>query len=34
MSHASGKIDIVAVDQEHIYLRYHQAKDPGTPGDS
>ena len=27
MSHASGKIEILAVDQRHIYLRYHQAKE-------
>ena len=27
MSHASGKIEIVAVDEERIYLRYHQAKE-------
>ena len=27
MSHASGKIEILAVDQEHIYLRYHQARE-------
>ena len=27
MSHASGKIEIVAVDAERIYLRYHQAKE-------
>ena len=27
MSHESGKIEILAVDEEHIYLRYHQAKD-------
>ena len=27
MSHASGKIEILAVDEEHIYLRYHQAKE-------
>jgi KamA family protein len=27
MSHASGKIEILAVDEQHIYTRYHQAKD-------
>ena len=26
MSHESGKIEILAVDEEQIYLRYHQAK--------
>lgn len=26
MSHESGKIEIVAVDQRHIYLKYHRAK--------
>jgi len=28
MSHATGKIEIVGVDDERIYLRYHRAKDP------
>lgn len=28
MSHASGKVEIVGVDDHHIYMRYHQAKDP------
>ncbi len=32
MSHATGKIEILAVDRERIYLRYHQAKDPGDLG--
>jgi KamA family protein len=27
MSHASGKVEVVGVDDEHIYLRYHRAKD-------
>ena len=27
MSHETGKVEIVGVDNEHIYLRYHQAKD-------
>ena len=27
MSHANGKIEIVAVDEDQIYLRYHQAKE-------
>ncbi|MBM63384.1 MAG: KamA family radical SAM protein [Acidobacteria bacterium] len=26
MSHETGKIEIIGVDTEHIYLRYHQAK--------
>ena len=26
MSHETGKVEIMAVDDEHIYLRYHQAK--------
>ncbi|MHC5111578.1 MAG: KamA family radical SAM protein [Planctomycetota bacterium] len=26
MSHETGKIEILAVDSEHIYLRYHRAK--------
>ena len=26
MSHETGKIEIMAVDEKHIYLRYHQAK--------
>ena len=32
MSHATGKIEIVAVDRTSIYLRYHQAKDPADLG--
>lgn len=32
MSHATGKIEIMAVDQSSIYLRYHQAKDPANLG--
>ena len=32
MSHESGKIEILAVDEEHIYLRYHQAKDQRNLG--
>ena len=32
MSHATGKIEIVAVDRSKIYLRYHQAKDPANLG--
>ena len=32
MSHATGKIDIVGVDQAYIYLRYQSAKDTAEPG--
>jgi lysine 2,3-aminomutase len=32
MSHESGKIEIVAVDDTRIYLRYHRAKDPAQRG--
>jgi lysine 2,3-aminomutase len=32
MSHESGKIEILAVDDEHIYLRYHRAKDETNRG--
>lgn len=32
MSHATGKIEIMAVDDEHIYLRYQCAKDPSEQG--
>ena len=28
MSHATGKIEILGVDDRHIYLRYHRARDP------
>ena len=28
MSHETGKVEILGVDDDHIYLRYHQAKDP------
>ena len=27
MSHESGKIEIIAIDKRHIYLKYHRAKD-------
>ena len=27
MSHESGKVEVLAIDDERIYLRYHQAKD-------
>ncbi len=32
MSHETGKVEIVAVDSNCIYLRYHQAKDPANLG--
>ncbi len=32
MSHETGKIEILAVDRERIYLRYHRAKDPALRG--
>jgi lysine 2,3-aminomutase len=32
MSHESGKIEIVGVDEQFIYLRYHRAKDPANEG--
>jgi KamA family protein len=32
MSHETGKIEILGVDAEHIYLRYHRAKDAGLDG--
>ncbi len=32
MSHASGKIEVLGVDDAHIYLRYHRAKNPSDHG--
>ena len=32
MSHETGKIEILAVDDKSIYLRYHRAKDPVLRG--
>jgi L-lysine 2,3-aminomutase len=32
MSHETGKIEIIAVDEEKIYLRYHRAKDESDRG--
>lgn len=32
MSHATGKVVVVGVDEEHIYARYHRAKDPADEG--
>jgi KamA family protein len=28
MSHATGKVEILGVDDAHVYLRYHRARDP------
>jgi KamA family protein len=30
MSHESGKVEVCGVDDEHIYTRYHRAKDPAN----
>ncbi|MCG3130111.1 MAG: hypothetical protein FLDDKLPJ_00859 [Phycisphaerae bacterium] len=32
MSHETGKVEIQAVDDRYIYLRYHRAKDPAMRG--
>jgi len=32
MSHETGKIEIVGVDDDHIYLRYHRARNPEDEG--
>lgn len=32
MSHESGKVEIVAVDVQPIYLRHHRAKDAANQG--
>jgi lysine 2,3-aminomutase len=32
MSHETGKVEILAVDEQHIYLRYHRARDPENRG--
>jgi KamA family protein len=32
MSHETGKIEIVGVDERHIYMRYHRAKNPADEG--
>jgi len=32
MSHASGKIELVGMDYERIYMRYHRAKNPDDEG--
>jgi KamA family protein len=32
MSHETGKVEVLAVDEQFIYLRYHRAKDPALRG--
>ncbi len=32
MSHETGKIEILAVDEDHIYVRYHRAKNGDDRG--
>jgi KamA family protein len=32
MSHASGKIEVVGLDEKHLYLRYHRARRPEDQG--
>lgn len=32
MSHATGKVEVVGVDERYIYARYHRAKDPKNRG--
>jgi len=32
MSHASGKVEVLGVDDSQIYLRYHRSKDPRNSG--
>ncbi|MHC4235978.1 MAG: KamA family radical SAM protein [Planctomycetota bacterium] len=32
MAHATGKVEIVAVDDRHIYLRYHRARNAADRG--
>jgi lysine 2,3-aminomutase len=32
MSHATGKVEVLAVDDRYIYLRYHSASDPANSG--
>ena len=34
MSHETGKVEILAVDEERMYLRYHQAKDLDDLGEA
>lgn len=32
MSHATGKVEVLGVDDDHIYMRYHRALDPQLDG--
>ncbi|NPB05260.1 MAG: KamA family radical SAM protein [Aquificae bacterium] len=32
MSHATGKIEVVGMDEEHVYFKYHRAADPENEG--
>ena len=32
MSHETGKVEILSVDQNHFYMRYHQCKNPDDLG--
>lgn len=32
MSHTSGKVEVVGMDADHLYARYHRAKDPADEG--
>lgn len=32
MSHETGKVEILAIDEQYVYLRYHQAKNPKNLG--
>jgi len=32
MSHSTGKIEVIAIDKEYIYLKYHRAKNPEEDG--
>ncbi|MFN8588813.1 MAG: KamA family radical SAM protein [Candidatus Eisenbacteria bacterium] len=32
MSHASGKIEVIGLDERHLYLRYHRARNPQDEG--
>jgi len=32
MSHATGKIEVAGMDDEHIYFKYHRAADPENEG--
>ena len=32
MSHETGKVEVLGIDAEHVYLRYHQAKFPDDLG--